>query len=202
MIKIHKLALGLYQTNTYIIHDADSKTCCVIDPGYEAPAILREVDHLGLSVEAILLTHGHFDHVGGVKKIAEKTGCQVFLHPDELSLPPFITSGKLYYTDTYAEGDEITLAGMTFTVLHTPGHTPGAVCLHFGDHLFTGDTLFAGSCGRTDLRGGNYEQMLQSLKRLALLEGDFHVLPGHDVASTLDRERQTNYYMKEAMSQK
>jgi glyoxylase-like metal-dependent hydrolase (beta-lactamase superfamily II) len=133
--------------------------------------------------------------VGGVKKIAEKTGCQVFLHPDELSLPPFITSGKLYYTDTYAEGDEITLAGMTFTVLHTPGHTPGAVCLHFGDHLFTGDTLFAGSCGRTDLPGGSFATIKASLKRLASLPGNASIYPGHGEETTLETERKNNPYI-------
>ena len=191
-MNIKTLILGPLQVNCYILWETEQ--CLVIDPGFEPEKVMKTCEDLGLKIEAILLTHGHFDHVGGVKKIAEKTGCQVFLHPDELSLPPFITSGKLYYTDTYAEGDEITLAGMTFTVLHTPGHTPGAVCLHFGDHLFTGDTLFAGSCGRTDLPGGSFATIKASLKRLASLPGNASIYPGHGEETTLETERQNNPY--------
>ena len=191
-MNIKTLILGPLQVNCYILWKTEK--CLVIDPGFEPERVMKTCDELGLKIQAILLTHGHFDHVGGVKKIAEKTGCQVFLHPDELSLPPFITSGKLYYTDTYAEGDEITLAGMTFTVLHTPGHTPGAVCLHFGDHLFTGDTLFAGSCGRTDLPGGSFATIKASLKRLASLPGNASIYPGHGEETTLETERQNNPY--------
>ena len=191
-MNIKILILGPLQVNCYILRETEQ--CLVIDPGFEPERVMKTCDELGLKIQAILLTHGHFDHVGGVKKIAEKTGCQVFLHPDELSLPPFITSGKLYYTDTYAEGDEITLAGMTFTVLHTPGHTPGAVCLHFGDHLFTGDTLFAGSCGRTDLPGGSFATIKASLKRLASLPGNASIYPGHGEETTLETERQNNPY--------
>ena len=191
-MNIKTLILGPLQVNCYILWETEQ--CLVIDPGFEPERVMKTCDELGLKIQAILLTHGHFDHVGGVKKIAEKTGCQVFLHPDELSLTPFITSGKLYYTDTYAEGDEITLAGMTFTVLHTPGHTPGAVCLHFGDHLFTGDTLFAGSCGRTDLPGGSFATIKASLKRLASLPGNASIYPGHGKETTLETERQNNPY--------
>ena len=190
---IRTLILDPLQVNCYILWETEQ--CLVIDPGFEPERVMKTCDELGLKIQAILLTHGHFDHVGGVKKIAEKTGCQVFLHPDELSLPPFITSGKLYYTDTYAEGDEITLAGMTFTVLHTPGHTPGAVCLHFGDHLFTGDTLFAGSCGRTDLPGGSFATIKASLKRLASLPGNASIYPGHGEETTLETERKNNPYI-------
>ena len=192
-MNIKTLILGPLQGNCYILWETEQ--CLVIDPGFEPEKVMKTCEDLGLKIEAILLTHGHFDHVGGVKKIAEKTGCQVFLHPDELSLPPFITSGKLYYTDTYAEGDEITLAGMTFTVLHTPGHTPGAVCLHFGDHLFTGDTLFAGSCGRTDLPGGSFATIKASLKRLASLPGNASIYPGHGEETTLETERKNNPYI-------
>ena len=191
-MNIKTLILGPLQVNCHILWETEK--CLVIDPGFQPERVMKTCDELGLKIQAILLTHGHFDHVGGVKKIAEKTGCQVFLHPDELSLPPFITSGKLYYTDTYAEGDEITLAGMTFTVLHTPGHTPGAVCLHFGDHLFTGDTLFAGSCGRTDLPGGSFATIKASLKRLASLPGNASIYPGHGEETTLETERQNNPY--------
>ena len=199
MLNIHTLTLGAYGTNCYIVHDSASKTCCVIDPGYTPEKVLDEVSDLGLTVEAILLTHGHFDHVGGVKEIAAETGCDVYLCADELTLPPQITAGQLYYTKTYGEGDTLHLAGLTISVIRTPGHTPGSVCLLIGDAMFSGDTLFAGSCGRTDFPGGSMKQMMASLARLAALPGDYRVLPGHMEPSTLDRERRFNPYMQMAL---
>ena len=100
----------------------------------------------------------------------------------------------------YQEGDTLTLGSLTILVMETPGHSPGSVTLQVGDVLFTGDTLFAGDCGRTDLRGGSYEEILASLKRLGQLEGNFHVCPGHGETSTLDRERKVNPYLREAMA--
>ena len=195
MIKIHKLALGLYQTNCYLIHDESSKSCCVIDPGYEAPSILREAEHLGLEVEAILLTHGHFDHVGAVKDMVAETDCDVYICGEDLSMPPMFTNGKLYYTHTYAEGDALSLAGLEIGVLHTPGHTPGSVCLTCGNVMFSGDTLFEGSCGRTDI-GGSWPQIQQSLRRLAELDTDYIVYPGHGGSTTLAMEKRYNPYMR------
>ena len=195
MLKIHTLTLGMYQTNTYIIHDEASRTCCVIDPGYQADTILDEVEALGLTVEAVLLTHGHFDHVGAVKDIAAATDCRVFLCAEDLSLPPMFTAGKLYYTDTYAEGSVLQLAGLSIHVLHTPGHTPGSVCLLIDRYLFSGDTLFAGSCGRTDI-GGSWAQIRDSLNRLAAIEADLVVFPGHGESTTLAAEKQYNPYMR------
>ena len=195
MIKIHKLALGLYQTNAYIIHDETSKTCCVIDPGYEAPTILRKVNQLGLQVEAILLTHGHFDHVGAVKDMVADTDCDVYICDGDLSLPPMFTNGKLYYSHTYEEGDVLHLAGLEITVLHTPGQTPGSVCLVCENMMFSGDTLFEGSCGRTDI-GGSWPQIQASLARLAGLETDYIVYPGHGTSTTLAAEKRYNPYMR------
>ena len=110
-------------------------------------------------------------------------------------MPPQLTAGRLYYTDTYQDGDKLTLAGTGFTVLRTPGHTPGSVCLLAEDVMFSGDTLFAGSCGRTDLPGGNASRMKASLARIAALEGDYRVLPGHGGVTTLEHERQNNPYL-------
>ena len=195
MLKIHTLTLGMYQTNTYIIHEENSKGCCVIDPGYEADAILRKCEALGLNVEAILLTHGHFDHVGAVRDLAADTGCRVFACAADEQLPPMFTGGKLYVTDRYEEGTILNIAGLYIRVLHTPGHTPGSVCLLVDDVIFSGDTLFAGSCGRTDI-GGSWTEIQTSLKRLSLLEGDFTVYPGHGESTTLAAERRYNPYMR------
>ena len=195
MVKIHTLTLGLYQTNTYIIHDAESKSCCIIDPGYEADTILSKIESLGLTLDAILLTHGHFDHVGAVKDLAADTDCRVFLCAEDTLLPPMFTAGALYYTDTYTEGTILNIAGLYIHVSHTPGHTPGSVCLIVENTLFSGDTLFAGSCGRTDI-GGDWSAIRASLNRLAAMEADFTVFPGHGGSTTLAAEKKYNPYMR------
>ena len=192
-MKITTLPLGMLQTNCYIVEQGDR--CLVIDPGDEAGKVLAFLEKRSLTLEAILLTHGHFDHVGAVKSLAADTDCRVFLCDRELSLPGAMTNGPLYYTDTYGEGDTLTLAGMTFAVLHTPGHTPGSVCLLFGDTLFSGDTLFAGSCGRTDFPGSNPADMRRSLTRLAGLDDQITILPGHGESSTIAQEKRYNPYL-------
>ena len=195
MLKIHTLTLGMYQTNTYIIYEENSTSCCVIDPGYQANTILETLEDLGLTLDAILLTHGHFDHVGAVKDLAADTDCRVFLCPEDTQLPPMFTAGKLYYTDSYAEGTILNIAGLYIHVLHTPGHTPGSVCLMVDDVIFSGDTLFAGSCGRTDI-GGDWSAIQTSLKRLARMEANFKVFPGHGGSTTLAEEKLYNPYMR------
>ena len=197
MLKIHVLPLGDYQTNCYIVHEENSTDCLIIDPGYEPEIISSYLEEKGLTPEAILLTHCHFDHVGAVKDLAAQYDCKVFLDKKELAMPPMLTNGPLYYTDGYGDGDTLTLAGIPIQVLETPGHTPGSVCLIMEDTLFSGDTLFAGSCGRTDMPGGSMRQMQESLSLLANLPlgDDTQVLPGHESFSTLGQERRTNPYM-------
>ncbi len=196
MLNMKHLPLGAYQTNCYLVWGEDSSTCVVIDPGYEPDAVLDEAKKLGKEIAAIFLTHGHFDHVGAVRDLAAETGCLVYLNKADLSMPPQMTAGPLYYTHTYGEGDFVEKAGLSFKVLHTPGHTPGSVCLQCENALFSGDTLFWGSCGRTDLPGGNWSTIRVSLKRLATLSGDFDVYPGHGDATSLAFERKYNPYMQ------
>ena len=194
-MEITVLTLGGYMTNCYILRQEASSKCLIIDPGYEAGRILSVLQQKQLEPEAILLTHGHFDHVGAVQDLAAETDCDVYIAEADLSLPPMITNGKLYYTHTYPASGTLNLAGLAIRVLPTPGHTPGSVCLLVEDTMFSGDTLFQGSCGRTDLPGGRWEQIAASLKTLAALPGDYRVLPGHGGETTLDRERQSNPYL-------
>ena len=192
---ITKLTLGLYQVNTYLL--SNGTEAAIIDPGYEADTILDRAAQMGLTIKAILLTHGHFDHVGAVKELVAETGCEVYIHAAEATLPPMMTAGELYYTRTYAEGDTVTpISGVELKVLHTPGHTPGSVCLLWGDQMFSGDTLFEGSCGRVDFPGGDPQEMLKSLHRLASLQAEYKVHPGHGPSTTLSREKQYNPYMR------
>lgn len=194
-MEIIPLALGDYMTNCYILRQESSHACCIIDPGYEAGRILSLLEEKQLTPEAILLTHGHFDHVGAVRDLAAETDCEVYISAADLSLPPMITNGPLYYTNTYPESGSLIIAGLSFRVIPTPGHTPGSVCLMVEDAIFSGDTLFAGSCGRTDLPGGSWGSISASLKKLAALPGDYRVFPGHGGATTLENERRSNPYL-------
>ena len=192
------LQLGLLGTNCYMLWE--DGVCVLIDPGAGAEQLLRRLGDLGVSLAAIVLTHGHYDHVGAVQALREATGCRVFLPEADTALPPSITDGPIAYTDLYRDGDTLRFGPIELDVILTPGHTPGSSCLKTGNRLFTGDTLFRGSCGRTDLPGGDWRQMYASLKRLGELEGDLYIYPGHGDASTLDLERRTNPYLREAMA--
>jgi len=194
-MNITTMALGDYQTNCYMVC-GQGEECVVIDPGYTPERVLRAVREMGKTVAAVFLTHGHFDHVGGVKAIAEETGCRVYLCKEELSMPEAWTAGPLYYTHLYGEGDTVEIAGLSFRVLQTPGHTPGSVCITCEDAMFSGDTLFWGSCGRTDLPGGDWATIVRSLKRLAAMAGDYTVYPGHGQSTRLSQERVYNPYMR------
>ena len=198
-MKLTSLTVGSIGTNCYILYNETTKAAVVIDPSDEATLVEARIEALGLQVQAILLTHGHFDHGGDVARIRKRTGAPVYLHPADRALPSWLTHGLTADRDL-ADGDELELAGMVFTVLHTPGHTPGSVCFLCGDLLFAGDTLFAGSCGRTDLPGGSGADMLRSLRRLAELDGDYRVFPGHGEETTLERERRRNPYVQMACS--
>ncbi|MBP3634815.1 MAG: MBL fold metallo-hydrolase [Oscillospiraceae bacterium] len=195
-MNITVLPLGSLQANCYVA--ANGSRCAVIDPGAQGVQLAGWLKDNHLTPEAILLTHGHFDHVGGVRALVEEFGMDVYLHEADTTMSGELAQG-LYWNKTYGEGDTITVADLTFTVHHTPGHTPGSVCLQMEENLFAGDTLFAGSCGRTDFPGGSWEQMMASLCRLAAMESSYTVFPGHGGQTTIGREKESNPYMKEAL---
>ena len=198
-MQITMFQLGQLGANCYIVADEQAKTCAVVDPGGQGAELARWLQQQGLTPKYVLLTHGHFDHVGGVKQLVEAyPGLPVYLHPNDTTLTPDLCQG-LWWSDFYEDGDALQMDGITFRVMHTPGHTPGSVCLQAGDVLLTGDTLFAGSCGRTDFPGGSWDQLMESFSRLAKLPGDYSVLSGHGGGTKLEQERRTNPYMKEAM---
>lgn len=202
------ITVGALETNCYVVADEKTLECAVIDPGADASTILDYLEETRLSCRFVLLTHGHFDHTGAVNDLLAETDAALFVHKADVG----VSVGGDYYrfvppenTRYYAEGDTVCVGSLSFTVLETPGHTPGSVtllCTEAGSEdrvLFTGDTLFRDSCGRTDFPGSSTEDILRSLKRLAELPGDYEVLCGHGFGSTLDRERSANYFMKAAV---
>jgi hydroxyacylglutathione hydrolase len=199
---IKTITVGQLETNCYIVSDEDTMECAVIDPGDESNAILDYLEDNHLKCRVILITHGHYDHVGAALPVMEETGAQVYINALD-SDPSADSQGTKFPLPKggkyYDEGDEVKVGSLTFRVICTPGHTPGGVTLVCGNAVFCGDTLFAGSCGRTDLPGGDMAEEMRSLKRICLLPGDYEVYPGHMDPTTLERERNYNYYCREAM---
>ena len=191
---------GPVSANTYLVIDEKTGDAALIDIGECTAEILAALqDERIRNFRYILLTHGHFDHVGGAKEISKASGsCPVYLNDGDLELPSRLSCG-IYRTAAYSEGDVITVGEAEFAVMQTPGHSMGSVCLLCGGLLFTGDTLFYRSCGRTDFPGGSPNLMRQSLARLAGMPGNPTVLPGHGPATTLGHERESNPYMTKAM---
>ena len=197
---IKTLPVGHLETNCYIVTDEETLKCAIIDPGAESNTILDYVESNKLATDVIFLTHGHFDHTTALDAVMDATGAPAYINEKEIGAGNqhqprhFSGDGSVH---RYAEGDVVKAGNLAFTVIETPGHTSGSVTLKCESALFTGDTLFRDSCGRTDL-GGSMEDLLKSLKRLSDLEGDYEVYPGHAEASTLDRERKFNYYVRYA----
>lgn len=205
-MNISVLPVGPLQTNCYII-STDSGNALAVDPGANADGIIEYITREGLTLRCLVFTHGHFDHIGATTRLKQVTGAKTILPKadQDIFLDPALTGSGLFssyrgYTPEkadvlYEEGNLIELDEVRLAAMHTPGHTKGSSVLVGEGVLFTGDTLFAGSCGRTDLYGGSEEQMAASLKRLAALEGDYQILPGHGPQSQLSTERITNPYL-------
>lgn len=207
-MKIERFSMGPIAANCYVLLDEASGEAAVIDPGaYEQPLADYLKSEAVQKVRYILLTHGHYDHLMGVAQVKRHTGAPVYVHREDAacltdetaSLADTHLPGMQQYTEPdgfLEEGMELPLGELTIRVLHTPGHSRGGVCFVVGDAVFSGDTLFCHTCGRTDLPGGDYATLMRSLERLAKLPGDYQVYPGHNRATTLEHERTHNRYLR------
>ena len=207
-MRIYTLTVGPLGTNCYLIM-SEKRSIALVDPGADPERIIQKLEDLGSAPSMILLTHAHYDHTGGVAALFEAyPDCAVSLGErdapaygdPEASLAAMLGGAKepaaLPLTATVKEGDALALDELEFTVLETPGHTPGGVTYRCGDVLFCGDTLFQGSIGRTDFPGGDYETLRRSLLRLRGLPGEYTVCPGHGLPTMMSQERKTNPYLK------
>ncbi|MBP3313812.1 MAG: MBL fold metallo-hydrolase [Oscillospiraceae bacterium] len=195
-MQVDTFPMGPLATNCYLL--SHNGHAFVIDPAEDGESLYRLLTDRGLVLDGILLTHAHYDHMGGLKALYNLTGADVYLHPADFPIGKVMGGGHLT-VPTLPYPAHLSLAGEKIIVHSTPGHSPGSVTLEWGDMLFTGDTLFAQSCGRVDFVGGSWDEMKTSLRALAMLDGDRKVLPGHGESSTLDLERRENPYMREAL---
>lgn len=205
---LESLAVGPFQANCYILGDTHTQQALVIDPGAEFERIWDKMVKLNLNVENIVLTHAHGDHIGAVRELVEKTKAELLLHPDDY---PLLINPKQNLSDIYGlpisvktatrflkENDQVICGDIALRVIHTPGHTPGGICLLGEKILFSGDTLFHGSIGRTDFNYSSLERLLEALEnKILILEDDIKIYPGHGPASSLGWEREYNPFLRE-----
>lgn len=205
-MKIIVMTTSGYGTNCYIVFSEKTKKGIIVDPGGEASRILDIVEENNIDVQSIILTHGHGDHIGGVEEVKSALNIPVLAHKDEVEL---LGDGGLNYSSSMSfgaiemkadvllvDGEEIDYDGFKVKVIHTPGHTEGGISLIIGNVIISGDTLFAGSIGRTDFPGGDYNTIIESIKeKLLVYPDDYQVLPGHGPATTILKERKTNPFL-------
>lgn len=188
---LKKLVVGMYQANCYIIGCKETKEGAVIDSGDEVTRIVNEITRAGLTIKYILLTHGHPDHVGGAYELKRIVNAPVLIHKKDAVGLRFQPDGYLY------DGQEIQVGDYALKIIHTPGHSPGGICIYAPGVVFTGDTLFAGSIGRSDLPGGSHKQLIAGVvEKIFTLGDDLRVYPGHGPHTTIGRERQTNPWFR------
>jgi len=200
---IKSLVVGPLENNCFIIADKHTKEALLIDPGDEPERILELITENNFKIKYIVCTHAHFDHVGALPEIKKETNALIVIHKDEVGIYKHtreLASSWGYELEPLpepdilvSEGDNLNIGDLQFKIFHTPGHSPGGICLFGGGILITGDTLFAGSVGRTDLSGGDMEKLIISFKRLISLPEETRVLPGHGPLSTIRQERVNNY---------
>ena len=192
---LKQIELGPLQNFVYLIGSADSHEVAVVDPGWDVPAILAAAAEDGMKITKVLVTHTHFDHINGLEEMVRATDAEVFVHKKEAAALPVVPSSVRQIEG----GQEVDLGDVKLTLLHTPGHTPGSVCVTVADRLIAGDTLFIGGCGRCDLPGGDPELLHKSLSRLSKLDDKIVLYPGHNYAeeptSELGKEKARNPFL-------
>lgn len=198
MLSLEQIQVGDMANFSYIIGDTESGDCAVVDPAWEVERIIKRAEEKGLKIRLIINTHSHFDHTDGNRELKEKSGAKIAIHKDEakylrhFSPPPADIEVK--------DGNIIEIGKEKISVIHTPGHSPGSICLYFENKLITGDTLFVGGIGRTDFPGGDPRAMFESLNRIMTLGNDIKIYPGHNYgvtpSSTISWERENNPYLK------
>lgn len=204
---VERIPAGIYAANCYLVYSEDDKAAIIVDPGGDVDDLVNEIDKNKLDLKYIVLTHGHGDHIGAVMALKDRYKVQVLIHEDdaellengELNLSNKMAMGnvELEADKTLKEGDSIGFGGLEAKVIHTPGHTKGGICLLIKDSLFTGDTLFKGSIGRSDLYGGDFEALIDSIKnKLLQLPDETIVYPGHGGQSTIGYEKRTNHFLR------
>jgi glyoxylase-like metal-dependent hydrolase (beta-lactamase superfamily II) len=204
---IKRLVVGSLEENCYIIGDEETREAIVIDPGDEPDRIIETIKDNGFNIKAIICTHAHFDHIGAIAEIKRETDAMVLLHKGDMELYKNAKDQAAMWgydvddmpePDGYLnEGDSIRVGNLSFRVLHTPGHSPGGICLYGEGVVFTGDTLFQGSVGRTDLYGGNISELKSSFKRLLELPEETTVFSGHGPSTTIGTEKRENLFIEE-----
>ena len=205
-MKIVQIPNGQFVENCYLVIDEVSRECAVIDPGEEAGLILRRITEAGVRPVAIWVTHAHLDHVMGVPRLSRETGAPIYLHPADRELYDHVIQQGLAFgirveslpppDREFVPGETVQVGTVGFTVRHAPGHSPGSVCLVGDSVVFTGDVLFAGSIGRTDLPGADFDTLMRSIEReLLVLPDSTMVYSGHGPETTVGRERGTNPFL-------
>lgn len=205
-MNVFRIPAGIYAVNCYIVFSEDSKSGIVVDPGGSADEIIKFVEDNNIDLKYIVLTHGHGDHIGGVKALKDKYDIPVLIHKEDeemlkdanknLSKTMAFGAIEIIPDRTLVDGDIIKFGELEATILHTPGHTKGGICLKIENYLISGDTLFKGSIGRTDLYGGDYETLISAIKtKLLVLDDEIVVLPGHGQSSTIKNERISNPFL-------
>jgi glyoxylase-like metal-dependent hydrolase (beta-lactamase superfamily II) len=206
-MQVHRIPVGQLEANCYIVTDGRSSDAIIIDPGDDPERIISHIEKNGLRPIRIIFTHAHFDHVGASGDLKRRSDLPVMMHEEERATYEVTrkqcVSWGLSPDDlpkdfkTFREGDRITVGNLSLEVIHTPGHTPGSICLYGNGAIFTGDTLFRGSVGRTDRPGGDTNKLLASLKKIKVLPENIRVLPGHGDETTIGHERTGNPFLNE-----
>jgi len=206
-LKFKRLPLGIYQANCYIIWDEQTNKAAILDPGGDFEELKEFIENNKLSVSHVILTHGHGDHIGAVAEVRDYYKAEVMIHKDDFDM---LKNNKKNYSSQMGynkieieadrkltDGDVINIGQLSLEVIHTPGHTKGSICIKCKDKLFTGDTLFAGSIGRTDLDGGSFEEIMASINNKILQFPDnTEIYPGHGPSTTIKAEKRYNPFLR------